>query len=99
MCDLSLQSREEDENSDGKPDQLIFSLEMPLVDTEVVLGVQLLLFFDYKLHVRMVSHAFCVRSHREFTFRFTIIWILWVFLAQFLLGYKHVIPIKSWEYL
>ena len=54
MCDFSLQSREEDENSDGKPDQLIFSLEMPLVDTEVVLGVQLLLFFDYKLHVRMV---------------------------------------------
>ena len=54
MCDFSLQSREEDENSDGKPDQLIFSLEMPLVDTEVVLGVQLLLFFDYKLQVRMV---------------------------------------------
>ena len=65
MCDFTLQSREEDENSDGKPDQLIISLEMPLVDTEVILGVQLLLFFDYKLHVRMVSHTFCGRSRRN----------------------------------
>ncbi|KAL3860808.1 hypothetical protein ACJMK2_010875 [Sinanodonta woodiana] len=43
-------SRETDTNRDGKPDSLIFNLEMPLLDSENVLGVKLILIFDYKLH-------------------------------------------------
>ncbi|KAL8590014.1 hypothetical protein ACOMHN_007039 [Nucella lapillus] len=42
-------SREEDENGDGRPDMLKFNLEMPLIDTENVVGVRLVLFFYYKL--------------------------------------------------
>ncbi|KAJ8303244.1 hypothetical protein KUTeg_019640, partial [Tegillarca granosa] len=44
-----IQSREEDNDRDGKADGLIFKLEMPLQDTENVLGVKLFLFFDYRL--------------------------------------------------
>ncbi|XP_076470433.1 transmembrane protein 231-like [Babylonia areolata] len=42
-------SREEDENGDGRADMLKFNLEMPLMDTENVVGVRLVLFFYYKL--------------------------------------------------
>lgn len=45
------QSREPDENGDGKADGLEFKLEMPFVDSEKVVGVKLLLFFEYTLHV------------------------------------------------
>lgn len=38
-------------NGDGKADRLIFNLEMPLADTENVMGLKLLLFFSYKLVV------------------------------------------------
>ncbi|PVD21280.1 hypothetical protein C0Q70_19451 [Pomacea canaliculata] len=44
-----IKSREEDVNGDGKADRLIFNLEMPLADTENVMGLKLLLFFSYKL--------------------------------------------------
>ncbi|KAK7114268.1 transmembrane protein 231-like [Littorina saxatilis] len=42
-------SREEDENGDGRADLLKFNLEMPLLDTENVRGIRLVLFFYYKL--------------------------------------------------
>ncbi|XP_022342597.2 transmembrane protein 231-like isoform X2 [Crassostrea virginica] len=45
-----IQSREPDENGDGKADGLEFKLEMPLLDSEKVIGVKVLLFFDYTLH-------------------------------------------------
>ncbi|KAK7498112.1 hypothetical protein BaRGS_00010700 [Batillaria attramentaria] len=44
-----ISSREVDSNGDGKFDHLIFDLDLPLTDTENVLGVKLLLFFYYKL--------------------------------------------------
>ncbi|KAH3768789.1 transmembrane protein 231-like [Dreissena polymorpha] len=43
-------SREEDSNGDGRADLLTFTLELPLADTENILGMKLLLFFDYKLY-------------------------------------------------
>lgn len=42
-------SREVDTNYDGKFDYLDFKLEMPLLDTERVLGAKVLLLFDYVL--------------------------------------------------
>eukprot|EP00794_Sanderia_malayensis_P019194 gene19194-21116_t len=45
-----IQSYETDVNRDGKNDNLQFELQIPLKETENVNSVQLLLFFDYKLH-------------------------------------------------
>ena len=45
------QSREEDINKDGRPDNLLFTLELPLLDTESLLGIKLIMIFDYKLFV------------------------------------------------
>ncbi|XP_054856841.1 transmembrane protein 231 [Eublepharis macularius] len=42
-------AREEDTNQDGVMDRLHFQLELPLQSTEQILGVQLLLTFDYQL--------------------------------------------------
>ncbi|XP_036608768.1 transmembrane protein 231 [Trichosurus vulpecula] len=42
-------AREEDRNHDGKMDVLYFNLELPLKPTEHVLGVQLILTFNYQL--------------------------------------------------
>ncbi|XP_068943789.1 transmembrane protein 231 [Petaurus breviceps papuanus] len=42
-------AREEDRNQDGKMDVLHFRLELPLKPTEHVLGVQLILTFNYQL--------------------------------------------------
>ncbi|XP_069822253.1 transmembrane protein 231 isoform X3 [Dendropsophus ebraccatus] len=42
--------REEDKNQDGKMDQLIFNLELPLLPVENVYGVQLILTFSYQLY-------------------------------------------------
>ncbi|KAL4234256.1 hypothetical protein ACF0H5_005906 [Mactra antiquata] len=42
-------SREEDVNGDGKPDNLIFTMELPLLDTENIYGIRLILLFDYQL--------------------------------------------------
>ena len=46
-----LQSREEDINRDGSNDVLHLQVDMPLYDLEEVIGVQLLIIFDYRLHV------------------------------------------------
>ncbi|KAM9302461.1 transmembrane protein 231 [Gastrophryne carolinensis] len=43
-------AREEDRNQDGKMDQLNFRLELPLLPTEEVYGVQLILTFSYQLY-------------------------------------------------
>ena len=40
-------------NKDGKNDQLNFEMDVPLLDTEHVTGVKLLLFFDYRLYVSL----------------------------------------------
>ena len=48
---LVFQSREEDMNRDGILDDLKFQLDMPMADSEEVLGVTLILIFDYKLRV------------------------------------------------
>ncbi|XP_068116895.1 transmembrane protein 231 isoform X3 [Hyperolius riggenbachi] len=46
----SVSAREEDKNQDGKMDQLYFRLELPLLSTEEVYGVQLILTFSYQLY-------------------------------------------------
>ena len=38
-------------NLDGKNDSLHFNIEVPLADSEAIHSVQLLLIFDYQLHV------------------------------------------------
>ena len=38
-------------NLDGKYDSLHFNIEVPLADSEAIHSVQLLLIFDYQLHV------------------------------------------------
>ncbi|KAM5137879.1 transmembrane protein 231 [Mantella aurantiaca] len=43
-------AREEDSNQDGKMDKLNFRLELPLLRTENVYGVQLILTFSYQLY-------------------------------------------------
>ena len=48
---LVFQNREEDSNGDGRNDVLQLQLDVPLLDTESVLGVNLILVFDYKLYV------------------------------------------------
>ncbi|KAI0227131.1 transmembrane protein 231 [Lamellibrachia satsuma] len=44
-----VKSREDDVNRDGVLDRLNFQLDMPMTDTEEVLGVTLILLFDYRL--------------------------------------------------
>jgi len=44
-----VKAREEDMNGDGKKNLLHFTLDMPLLDEEKVVGLQLVLIFDYKL--------------------------------------------------
>lgn len=46
-----LKSWEKDDNLDGKYDSLHFNIEIPLTDSETIHSVQLLLIFDYQLHV------------------------------------------------
>lgn len=48
------QAREEDSNRDGVMDQLRFQLELPLLPSERVVGIQLLLTFSYELHVSVL---------------------------------------------
>lgn len=48
---LLFQSREVDDNRDGKSDALYLDLEFPLNPTENVHRFQLILFFEYKLKV------------------------------------------------
>ncbi|XP_033125261.1 transmembrane protein 231-like, partial [Anneissia japonica] len=61
-----LQTREEDSNRDGKPDQLDYSIQVPLLDTQEVYSVKLLLIFDYRLYrmsqLRMESMAYIQHS-------------------------------------
>jgi len=45
-----IKSRENDINKDGKADELLFEMEMPLLDSEAVVGITLLMFFNYRLH-------------------------------------------------
>lgn len=45
-----IQSHEVDTNQDGKKDFLNFEIQVPMKDSENVNSVQLLFFFDYKLH-------------------------------------------------
>lgn len=45
------QSRDEDRNGDGYPDSLLLDIEVPVKDTEKIMGVKLLLFFEYRLYV------------------------------------------------
>eukprot|EP00057_Strongylocentrotus_purpuratus_P013253 XP_011667727.1 PREDICTED: transmembrane protein 231 [Strongylocentrotus purpuratus] len=57
-----IKSREEDSNRDGKNDKFLFSIEVPVLDTEKVLGAQVIFIFDYRLYrfsdVRMESMAY-----------------------------------------
>ncbi|XP_035680504.1 transmembrane protein 231-like [Branchiostoma floridae] len=46
-----VKSREEDSNRDGKSDALQMTVQVPLLDTEEVYSVDLLLFFQYKLYI------------------------------------------------
>ena len=46
-----LQSREEDTDRDGRNDVLHLQVDMPLDDLEEVIGVQLILIFDYRFYV------------------------------------------------
>ena len=48
---LFFKSWEKDVNLDGKYDSLHFNIEIPLADSEAIHSVQLLLIFDYQLHV------------------------------------------------
>lgn len=51
------QVREEDSNQDGVMDLLRFQLELPLLPSERVVGIQLLLTFSYELQVRVSPAA------------------------------------------
>lgn len=44
-------SWETDDNLDGKYDSLHFNIKIPLTDSEAIHSVQLILIFDYQLHV------------------------------------------------
>jgi hypothetical protein len=46
-----LQSREEDNNRDGKYDELYFEIQVQLLRNQVAHAVTLFLLFDYKLYV------------------------------------------------
>ncbi|KAL5021529.1 hypothetical protein ScPMuIL_000684 [Solemya velum] len=45
-----IKSRDEDRNGDGYPDSLLLDIEVPVRDTEKIMGVKLLLFFEYRLY-------------------------------------------------
>ncbi|XP_033626423.1 transmembrane protein 231-like [Asterias rubens] len=45
-----VKTREEDTNRDGKSDMLHFSISVPVLATEEVLGMKLILIFDYRLY-------------------------------------------------
>uniref|UniRef100_A0A3B4ZCU3 Transmembrane protein 231 n=1 Tax=Stegastes partitus TaxID=144197 RepID=A0A3B4ZCU3_9TELE len=47
--------REVDQNQDGKPDLLIFQLQLPLKPDEQIYSVQLLLTFSYQLFVSVID--------------------------------------------
>lgn len=49
------QSFELDEDYDGRKDYLQFNIDVPLLNHEKIQSVQLLFFFDYKLHVRIFT--------------------------------------------
>ncbi|XP_006823640.1 transmembrane protein 231-like [Saccoglossus kowalevskii] len=44
-----VKSREEDTNRDGKPDKLLINIETPMLDTEQVYSLHLLVIFEYQL--------------------------------------------------
>ena len=54
---IFFQSYETDNNRDGKNDVLNFEIQVPTKSTENIHSVQLLMFFDYKLHVSF-NHFF-----------------------------------------
>jgi hypothetical protein len=49
---LFVQSREEDNNRDGKYDELYFEIQVQLLQNQAAHGVTLFLLFDYRLYVR-----------------------------------------------
>ncbi|XP_022098058.1 transmembrane protein 231-like isoform X1 [Acanthaster planci] len=57
-----VKTREEDNNRDGKYDMLHFSVSVPVLATESVFGVKLILLFDYRLYrfssLRMETMAY-----------------------------------------
>ena len=52
LCFFNDQTNEIDVNRDGKLDRLDLTLEMPIKDNERIHQVNVMLFFDVKLHVR-----------------------------------------------
>ncbi|KAK3755424.1 hypothetical protein QZH41_016624 [Actinostola sp. cb2023] len=50
-----VKSWEEDTNHDGKYDTLHFDIRLPLKDTEAIYSLQVIMFFDYKLHVAVID--------------------------------------------
>jgi hypothetical protein len=46
------QSRQEDNNRDGKYDELYFEIQVQLMQNQVAHAVTLFLLFDYRLYVR-----------------------------------------------
>ncbi|XP_072168857.1 transmembrane protein 231-like [Diadema setosum] len=61
-----IKSREEDTNRDGKNDNFQFSIEMPILGSEDVHGVQVIFIFDYRLYrfseLRMEAMAYISHS-------------------------------------
>ena len=53
-CWTFSQAREDDLNHDGKYDRLDLNIEVPMLATDQVVGVKLLLFFYYRLRVRTI---------------------------------------------
>ena len=51
MLHFLSKSWETDSNLDGKYDSLHFEIKIPLADSEAIHSVQLMLIFDYQLHV------------------------------------------------
>ena len=51
MIHFLSKSWETDNNLDGKYDSLQFNIKIPLADSEAIHFVQLMLIFDYQLHV------------------------------------------------
>jgi hypothetical protein len=49
-----LQSREEDNNRDGKYDELYFEIQVQLLQNQAAHAVTLFLLFDYKLYVCII---------------------------------------------
>ena len=57
MIHFLSKSWETDNNLDGKYDSLHFEIKMPLADSEAIHSVQLMLIFDYQLHVSCTVQA------------------------------------------